>query len=825
MAHEFPTQARIVIVGGGIIGCSVAYHLTKLGWTDVVLLEQGQLSGGTTWHAAGLVGQLRSHSNMTSLIRYSTQLYSELEAETGLASGWKNCGSLSVARTADRMTVLKRTAASARAQGVEIDVISPREAGDLWPVMATDDLVGAVWLPGDGKANPTDLTQSLAKGARNGGAKIFERVKVTGISVRNGVACGVETDHGDIAAEIVVNCAGQWARKVGLMCGVSVPLHSAEHMYIVTGRIEGVHPDLPVMRDPDGFIYFKEEVGGLVMGGFEPHAKPWGMNGIPENFEFALLPDDWDQFEILMENALVRVPQLAEAEVKKFYNGPESFTPDNNFLLGEAPELKNFYVGAGFNSMGIASAGGAGRALAEWIVNGAPTMDLWPVDIRRFASFNNNPRWLHDRVKETLGLHYAMPWPNRELDTARPFRRSPLYDRLAAKGACFGSKMGWERANWFAGPGETAGNDYAFGRQNWHEAMQREMKATREAVAIFDQTSFAKLLVQGRDACTALNRICAGDIDVPVGTSVYTGVLNARGGYESDLTVMRLAAEKFLIVTGSAQAVHDADWIVKNIPADAHAILTDITSAYAVLALMGPRSRDLLGKLSSADLSNAGFPFATIREIDVGYATAYANRMTYVGELGWELIVPIEFAVGVYEALHEAGREFGLADAGYYALDALRIEKGFRAWGRELTPDINPWQAGLGFAVAMDKPGGFIGRDALVGAKPSAAPARRVVLFTLDDAEPTLWGGELILRDGKPVGEVRSAAYGHTLGRSVALGLIEHEAGVDASFLANGRFEIDLAGVRHAVTAHLRSPYDPKSERVKADAVEIKVAA
>ncbi|UCI32310.1 GcvT family protein [Mesorhizobium sp. B4-1-4] len=825
MAHEFPIHARVVIVGGGIIGCSVAYHLTKLGWTDVVLLEQGQLSGGTTWHAAGLVGQLRSHSNMTSLIRYSTQLYSELEAETGLATGWKNCGSLSVARTADRMTVLKRTAASARAQGVEIDVISPSEAGDLWPVMAIDDLVGAVWLPGDGKANPTDLTQSLAKGARNRGAKILERVKVSGIRVRNGVACGVETDHGSIAAEIVVNCAGQWARKVGLMCGVSVPLHSAEHMYIVTGRIEGVHPDLPVMRDPDGFIYFKEEVGGLVMGGFEPHAKPWGMNGIPENFEFALLPDDWDQFEILMENALVRVPQLAHAEVKKFYNGPESFTPDNNFILGEAPELKNFYVGAGFNSMGIASAGGAGRALAEWIVNSAPTMDLWPVDIRRFASFNNNPRWLHDRVKETLGLHYAMPWPNRELETARPFRRSPLYDRLAARGACFGSKMGWERANWFAAPGEKAENDYAFGRQNWHEAVRREMKATREAVAIFDQTSFAKLLVQGRDACAVLNRICAGNVDVPIGTSVYTGLLNARGGYESDLTVMRLDAEKFLIVTGSAQAVHDADWIVRNIPADAHAILTDVTSAYAVLAVMGPHSRDLLGKLSSADLSNASFPFAAIREIDIGHATAHANRMTYVGELGWELIVPTEFAVGVYEALHEAGGEFGLADAGYYALDALRIEKGFRAWGRELTPDINPWQAGLGFAVAIDKPGGFIGRDALVEARSAAAPAKRIVLFTLDDAEPMLWGGELILRDGKPVGEVRSAAYGHTLGRSVALGLVENEAGVDAQFLSGGRFEIDLAGVRHTATAHLRSPYDPKSERVKADRVEVRAAA
>lgn len=816
MAQEFPTQAQVVIIGGGIIGCSVAYHLTKLGWSDVVLLEQGQLSGGTTWHAAGLVGQLRSHANMTSLIKYSTQLYSELEAETGLATGWKNCGSLSVARTADRMTVLKRTAASARAQGVAIEVISPKEAQDLWPVMAIDDLVGAVWLPGDGKANPTDLTQSLAKGARSRGARIVERVRVTGISTKNGAVTGVETDRGAIAAQIVVNCAGQWARKVGQMCGVSVPLHSAEHMYIVTGRIDGVHPDLPVMRDPDGYIYFKEEVGGLVMGGFEPEAKPWGMAGIPDDFEFALLPDDWNQFEILMQNALERVPQLATSEVKKFYNGPESFTPDNNFILGEAPELKNFYVGAGFNSMGIASAGGAGRALAEWIVNGAATMDLWPVDIRRFANFNNNPRWLHDRVKETLGLHYAMPWPNRELDTARPFRRSPLYDRLAAKRACFGSKMGWERANWFAAAGETPVTAYSFGRQNWHEAVRREMAATRNAAGIFDQTSFAKLLVQGRDAAAALNRICAAEVDVEIGRSVYTGLLNARGGYESDLTVLRLATDRFLLVTGSAQAVHDADWIRKNITADAHVTLTDVTSAYAVLALMGPKSRDILARVTSVDLSNDGFPFATIREIDVGYATAYANRMTYVGELGWELIVPTEFAVGVYEALHEAGRDFGLLDCGYYALEALRLEKGYRAWSRELTPDINPYEAGLAFAVALDKPGGFIGREALVAAKAKGVRSRLIVQFTVDDAAPMLWGGELILSDGKPIGEVRSAAYGHTLGRSVALGLIEHPSGVDKDFLTGSRFEVELAGERFAVTACLSAAYDAKGLRVKA---------
>lgn len=816
MAQQFPTQARVVIIGGGIIGCSVAYHLTKMGWTDVLLLEQGQLSGGTTWHAAGLVGQLRSHANMTGLIRYSTQLYGELEAETGLATGWKQCGSLSVARTEDRMTVLKRTAASARAQGVEIDVITPQEAGKLWPVMAIDDLVGAVWLPADGKANPTDLTQSLAKGARNRGARIVERVRVTGITTQDGTVTGVRTSEGDVKAEIVVNCAGQWARKVGQMCGVSVPLHSAEHMYIVTGKIEGVHPDLPVMRDPDGYIYFKEEVGGLVMGGFEPHAKPWGMNGIPDDFEFSLLDDDWDQFEILMTNALIRVPQMETSEVKKFYNGPESFTPDNNFIVGEAPELKNFFVGAGFNSMGIASAGGAGRALAEWIVNGSPTLDLWPVDIRRFAAFNNNPRWLHDRVKETLGLHYAMPWPNRELDTARPFRRSPLYDRLAARGACFGSKMGWERVNWFAVDGRKPQTEYSFGRQNWHEAVGREMKATREAAGLYDQTSFAKLLMQGRDAARVLNRICAADIDVEVGRSVYTGLLNSRGGYESDLTVLRLGPEKFLMVTGSAQAVHDADWINRNIPEGANAVLTDVTSAYAVLALMGPNARAILSRITSADLSNAGFPFATVREIDVGYATAYANRMTYVGELGWELIVPSEFAVGVYEALQEAGRDLGLVDCGYYALEGLRLEKGYRAWSRELTPDITPFEAGLGFAVAMDKPGGFIGREVLDGAKGKPL-AKRIVQFTLDDGGPMLWGGELVLRDGRPVGEVRSAAYGHTLGRAVALALLEDAAGIDKAWLEQGRFEIDIASERHAATPHLRPVYDPASNRVKAD--------
>ncbi|WP_299638840.1 FAD-dependent oxidoreductase [uncultured Ruegeria sp.] len=811
-------SAQYVIVGGGIIGCSVAYHLTRMGHRDVVLLEQGQLSCGTTWHAAGLVGQLRSQPAMTNLIRYSTELYSQLEAETGLATGWMECGSVTVARTDDRMTMLLRTAAAARAQGVEVQVISAQEAQDKWPVMQVDDVKGGLWMPGDGKANPTDLTQSLAKGARMGGAKVIEGIKVTDILTENGAVSGVVTDQGTIKAEVVVNCGGQWARQLGKMCGVNVPIHSAEHMYIVTEQVEGVTPNLPVLRDPDGYIYFKEETGGLVLGGFEPEAKPWAMDGIPDKFFFQLLPDDWDQFEILLKNALVRVPQMAEAGVRKFYNGPESFTPDNNYLLGEAPELKNFFIGAGFNSMGIASAGGAGRALAEWIVEGAPTSDLFAVDIRRFASFNNNPTWLHDRVKETLGLHYAMPWPNRELDSARPFRRSALYDRLAAKNAVFGSKMGWERVNYIAPEGEAPEIHYSFGRQNWHDAVAAEHKNTREGVSVFDQSSFAKLLVQGRDACAQLNRICAANVDVPVGHTIYTGLLNERGGYESDLTVLRLKDQEFMLITGSAQAVHDADWIRRNFVKDAHAFLTDVTSAWSVLAVMGPKSRDVLRKLTKADLSNAGFPFAAVQEIDLGYATVLANRMTYVGELGWELVVPVEFTIGVYEDLMRAGAEHGIRDAGYYALEGLRLEKGYRAWSRELTPGITPLQAGLSFAVDFEKPGGFIGKEALLAEKEDPSHLKtRIVQLVLDDGAQQLWGGEAVLCNGVEIGEVRSAAYGHTLGAAVALCQLDAPERITLEYIRNGGFEIDLAGTRFSATAHLRSPYDFGNERPKMD--------
>ena len=844
-----PTHARAVIIGGGIAGCSTAYHLTKLGWKDVVLLEQGQLSCGTTWHAAGLVGQLRAHESLTRLVRYGTQLYSQLEAETGLATGWKQCGSVVVARTPDRVTQLKRNAAVARAQDVPCEMISPAEAGRLWPPMRVDDLAGAVWLPSDGKANPTDLTQSLAKGARNRGARIAEGTRVLSIVANDGRVAGVTWrnkagDEGRIDCEVVVNCAGQWGRNVGRMAGVSVPLHSAEHYYIVTKEIAGVHRDLPVMRDPDGYIYFKEEVGGLVMGGFEPDAKPWGMDGIPDDFEFQLLPDDWDQFQVLMENALHRVPALQTTEIRKFYNGPESFTPDNNFLLGEAPELRGFFVGCGFNSIGIASSGGAGMALAEWIVAGEPTMDLWPVDIRRFARFHTNERWLHDRVKEVLGLHYMMPWPNRELESARPLRRSPLYDALATKGAVFGSKMGWERANFFV-PAVTAvktgaqsldprlrgddgkerandgkeradgGVDYTWSKPRWLAQSGAEHRACREGVALFDMSSFSKLVVKGRDAEATLQAIVANDVAVPVGRTVYTGLLNERGGYESDFTLTRTGIHEYLLVTGSAQATRDANYLERMIPESARCSVVDVTGQYAVLAVMGPRSRELLARASRTDFSNDRFAFGTSQAIDVGYATCRATRLTYVGELGWELYVPVEMALAVHEALREAGRDFGLADAGYYAIDSLRLEKGYRAWGRELSPDVNPMEAGLGFAVKLAKPIAFRGRAAVEKAKAQGA-RRRIVSFVASDPEVMLWGGELILRDGRPAGQLSSAAFGHSLGAAVGLGMVSNAQGlVDAHHVETGRWEIDVAGAAIAVRASLAAPWDPASKSVR----------
>ncbi len=770
---NLPTQAQIVIVGGGIAGCSTAYHLAKLGKTDVLLLEQGKLTSGTTWHAAGLVGQMRPNRSMTQMSKYGIELYATLEAETGLATGWKQCGSVNVARTPERMRVYKKQLAMARAFGVECHEISPAEAGEKAPVLRTDDLQGALWLPGDGKANPADLCMSLAKGARQRGVRIVEGVEVTGVTSERGGVTGVVTAQGTVRCDVVINCAGQWARQFGKLAGVNVPLFSAEHFYVVTGQVPGAHPMMPVVRDPDGFIYFKEEVGGLVMGGFEPVAKPWKVDPIPSSFQFQLLDEDWEQFEPLMTNAIHRAPCLETAEIKMLLNGPESFTPDGNFILGEAPELRRYFVCAGFNSAGIANSGGAGRLIAEWVVGGEPSADVWEVDIRRFGAFTGNRNALAERTGETLGLHYAMRWPRQELETARPLRTSPLYDLLAAKGAEFGSKNGWERANYFR-PAGSERPAPTLDQPAWLPWVIEEQRATREAVAIYDQTSFAKLLLQGRDALAVLQSLCANQMDVPIGRMVYTPMLNARGGIESDLTVTRQAADRFLLVTGSAQATRDADWITRHIPADAHATLTDVSALYGVLSVMGPKARELLARVSPDDLSPEALRFAWTREIDLGHARVRAARMSYVGGPGFELYVPIEMMRHVYLALQAAGEGLGLRDAGYYALDALRIEQGRRAWGAELGPDETPWEAGLDFSVKLDK-GEFLGREALLAAR--GRPLRKkLVTVVFDDPHAYGWGGETLLLDGEPVGETSSVGYSPLAGACVGLGYVRGAA-------------------------------------------------
>ena len=698
MSKALPGEARVVIVGGGIIGCSVAYHLTKLGWRDVVLLERKQLTCGTTWHAAGLVGQLRATSNLTRLAKYTTELYASLEAETGQATGFKQNGSLSIASDAERLEELKRGASMARTFGLEVEVIGPGEARELWPMLNVDDVAGGVFLPKDGQTNPTDTAMALAKGARSGGAQIFEGVKVTGIETADGRVTGVATAQGSIKAEFVVNCAGMWGREVGRLAGVNVPLQACEHFYIVTEEIAELPRDLPVLRDPGGCAYFKEDAGKLLLGAFEPNAKPWALDGIPEDFCFDELPEDFEHFEPILEHAMHRVPLLETAGIRTFFNGPESFTPDVRYMLGEAPELRNFFVAAGFNSIGIQSAGGAGKVLSEWIVKGHPPMDLWDVDIRRLFGFQGNRRYLAERASESLGLLYAMHWPYRQPETARGVRLSPLHESLKARGACFGEVAGWERANWFAPEGVEPRYEYSYGRQNWFPYAAEEHKAVRESVGLFDQSSFAKFLVQGRDAESVLQRICANDVAVPAGKVVYTQWLNERGGIEADLTVTRLTEDCYLVVTGAAVARRDLTWLRRHIPDDAHAVVTDVTSGMAVLGLMGPNSRALLSRLTDADLSNEAFPFGTSQEIELRYAKVRALRITYVGELGWELYVPAEFATGVFEALVEQGGDVGLRLAGMHVLDSCRIEKAYRHWGHDLTDEDTPLEAGLGFA-------------------------------------------------------------------------------------------------------------------------------
>ncbi len=809
-----PKQAQVVIIGGGVIGCSVAYHLTKLGWPDIVLLERRELTCGTTWHAAGLVGQLRATKNMTLLAQYTSELYATLEEETGQATGFKQNGSISVAPDKERFEELKRGASMAKCFGLEVEVITPKEAVEMHSLLNIDDLEGAVFLPKDGQTNPIDVTQALAKGAKMGGARIFEGIKVSGIQSRKGRVTGVNTDQGDITSEIVVNCAGLWGREVGLMAGVNVPLFAAEHFYIVTDEI-GLPSNLPVLRDPNGWIYAKEDAGKMLVGSFEPKSKPRPLHTIPDDFSFGQFPDDWEHFEPSMMNAIHRMPKLEDAGIQTFFNGPESFTPDNRYILGEAPELKKFFVAAGFNSIGIQSAGGAGKALAEWIVNGHPTMDLSDVDIRRFHPFQVNSKYLEERTSEALGLLYAMHWPFHQPETGRGVRKSVLHDRLEKAGACFGEMSGWERVNWFAEAGTKPNYEYSYGRQNWFEFSASEHNAARENVALFDMSSFGKFLLQGPDTEKIMNRICANDVSVPAGKAVYTTWLNERGGIESDLTVTRLREDLFLVITAGASQTRDLAWLHKNISEDARTTVTDVTSGYTVLSLMGPESRNLMSKLTPDDLSNQAFPFGTGREIEIGYAKALALRMTYVGELGWEIYLPAEFAQDIYDKIIDTGADHGLKLAGMHALNSLRLEKAYRHWGHDITDEDSPLEAGLGFAVKFDKKGGFIGRDALLKQKETKVLKRRLVQFALDDPQPLLYHNEPIWCGGKILGDLTSGMYGHTIGTCLGMGYVSSEDGVSKEFLESNSFEIEVAGERYPARPSLTAFYDPKSERVR----------
>ncbi len=815
MSGECPKQAQVVIVGGGVVGCSVAYHLAELGWTDVVLLERKSLTCGTTWHAAGLVGQLRATHNLTRLAQYTTDLYATLEEVTGQATGFRQNGSLSLASDAERFEELKRGASMASCFGLEVEVISPLEARELYPIMSIDDLVGAVFLPRDGQTNPTDTTQALARGARDKGVQILEHTRVTAFEKTSGRISAVVTDRGKISCEYVVNCAGMWGREVGQMCGVAVPLHAAEHFYVVTEPIPDLPGNLPVAREPSACNYYKEDAGKLLIGMFEPVSKPWGMNGIPEDFEFDTLPEDVEHIEAHLGYAIDRIPVLGETGIKIFFNGPESFTPDDRYLLGPAPEVPNFFVAAGFNSIGIQSAGGAGKVLAEWIVNGQPPMDLWDVDIRRMMPFQVNRKYLHDRTVEALGLLYAMHWPFRQPESARGVRTSPLHLRLKDQGACFGETAGWERANWFAPVGITPEYQYSYGKQNWFEYSSAEHKAVRESVGFFDMSSFGKFLLQGADAARVIERVSANKMDVEPGRVVYTQWLNDEGGIEADLTVTRLSETEYLVVTAAASQMRDCEWLRGSIRADERAVVTDVTAGYAVVSLMGPRSRELLQQLTPANLANEAFPFATSQEIEIGYALARATRISYVGELGWELYIPSDFALGVYDALIEEGLACDLKPAGLHALNSLRIEKAYRHWGHDICPDDTPFEAGLGFAVSLDKPGGFRGRDALVRAAEQPLK-RRLVQFLLRDPEAMLYHEEPIWRDGERVGSTTSGMYGHTLGGCVGLGYVQAADLMNRAYIDEGTWEIEVAGERIPADASLSPLYDPRSSRVRA---------
>lgn len=807
----FPTQSQVVIVGGGVIGCSIAYHLTKLGWQDVILLEKSQLTAGTTWHAAGLVVTPSGDELSVELSTYTVDLIKSIEKETGQATGFKDIGYLQLACTEDWLEERRRMAVAARRLGINYQEISPKEVKEMWPLANTDDIIAGFFTPEDGRVNPVDFTMALAKGARMGGVQIFEDTEVTGINQKDGKVTGVVTAKGEIKAEIVVNCAGMWGRELGKMAGVNVPLQAAEHYYLLTEPIEGVHPDLPIIEDFGRYAYFREEVGGLLVGFFEPIAAPWGMNGIPKNFSFGELKPDWDRMMPYVEIAMKRVPILKDAGIHKFFCGPESFTPDGGPLLGEAPELKNFFVAAGLNSLGILQGGGVGKIMAQWIVDGYCPVESTHIDIARCLPFQGNQQYLTDRTVETLGLQYQLIYPNFANETARNLRKTAIHERLEKAGAYFTEGMGWEIPDWYAPTGvEAKIETYSWGRQNWFEYLAAEHKACREDVILMDLTSMSKIFVQGKDAEKVLNNICANDVAVPIGKVVYTQWLNERGGMEADLTVTRLAEDKYLIISAGDFYTRDLLWLKKHIPSTSHVFVTDMTSAFTLLNIQGPKSRELIQQITTVDISKVAFPYMTAQEIDLNYANAIAMRVTFEGELGFELYIPAEFSAHVYDALVDAGQDLGLKHAGFQALNSCRIEKAYREYGYDMNNQDTPLEAGLGFTVKFDKPGGFIGREALLRHKENGPLKYRLVQFLLNDPEPLLYGNEIIYRDKAIVGFLQTGAYGFTLGGAVGMGFVENEEGATTDFINSGTYEIDIAGVRYPAKASLKPMYDPE---------------
>ncbi len=819
MSSPIPARTEVVIIGGGIIGASIAYHLGKIGITDVVLLERRQLTCGTTWHAAGLVPQLRATRTLTELAKYTSELLTTLEAETGQATGFKQNGSIAVALSDARFEEFKRTGAMGRAFGVEVEFLTPSDILAKYPLLSDKGVVGGVWTPNDGQTNPIDTTMAYAKGAKLRGARVVENAEVTDVIVENGRAVGVRVTHDgndhELRAGTVVLAAGMWSPWIARKLGIRLALQAAEHFYIVTEPIAGLPRNLPVLRVPDEWAYYKEDAGKLLLGAFEPIAKPWALQGIPKDFCFDELPDDFDHFEPVLSKAMERVPVLETTGIATWFNGPESFTPDDRYLLGETTEVRDLFVACGFNSIGIQSSGGAGKVLAEWIRDRRSPIDLPGMEVRRMHPCQGTRAYLADRTTESLGLLYQMHWPFRQVESARGARRTPFHDRLVAQGACMGELSGWERANWYAEPGSTPRYEYSFGRQNWFAYTAAECAAVRDGVALFDQSSMAKFIVQGRDACKVLNRLGTANVDVEPGRIVYTQWLNVNGGIEADLTVVRLAEDRFMVVTSVSSHIRDLAMITESI-GEAFCTVTDVTSGTPMLGIMGPNSRALVQALTGADLNNEAFPFGTSQELEIGYAIVHANRITYVGELGWELYIPAEFALHVFERVLDAGAAHGLKLAGFHAMNACRTEKGYRHWGHDIGIEDTPLEAGLSFTCAFDKAGGFIGREAVLAHKERGTPSKRLLQFKLDDANEMLYHEEPIFADGRAVGVITSGMFGHRVDASLGMGYVKMPHAVTSDWIAATRFEIGVGDHRVRAVAQLAPWYDPKGARIRA---------